>query len=219
MTHRQVLLRGAIPGNNLQGVRRDILDDKYQLDTVPGGDPMIYMSQQSQPKIVLFGGEMKLTKPCLVSAWEDRLIITADAETPRHRVYYRDYRTGKTYKQDVSDDLGDLIRFLTHKPTPEDPSPGLDMSYSEVVGALYAIHQQRGVICAFATEADKLQAQLLEAARAPTARVRPETAADREEMSLIEQPDTSAGASPARPAEPRRPRIIPITRPPESKGK
>ncbi len=222
VTHRAVLMQGAIPGNNMQGVRREVIADKFQLDVVPYGDPMIYITQQGKPKIVLFGAPMNLEKPTLVAAWDNRLMVTADSASDKHRVYYRDYRTGKTYRQEIDQSLEETIKFLARRPTPEDPTPGLNMTYSEVVGALYALHQQRGVICAFATESDKLLAQLYQAALAPASKNRPETPDDQEAMQLIEQPGASPPVvapvgpteiTPAVPAEPRRPRIIPILRP------
>lgn len=214
-THRDVLLRGAIPGDNLQGVRREIIADKFQLDLVPYGEPMIYVTQQGQPRIVLFGGPLKLEKPVLVTAWDDRLILTADSDSEKHHLYYRDYRTGKTSRQDLDDSLENLIAFLARRSNMSDPRPGLDLTYSEVVGALYALHQKRGVICSFATETDKLRAQLAEAGQASAPKTRPETPADREELSVYQQPSAeevrTTQQTPAAPAKP--PVIIPIIRP------
>jgi hypothetical protein len=213
-THRDVLLRGAIPGNNIQGVRREIIADKFQLDIVPFGDPLIYVTQQGQPRIVLFGGPMKLEKPALVSAWQDRFILTADSDSPKHRLYYRDYRTGKAEPHDIDDTLESLVAFLARKSSAQDPRPGLDMTYSEVVGALFAVHQQRGVICNFATESDKLRALLAEANKATAPKIRPETPADREELNVIQQPTAEeVRAERADPAKPRKPVLIPVRRP------
>ncbi|XVJ60600.1 MAG: flagellar basal body P-ring protein FlgI [Tepidisphaera sp.] len=216
-THRDVLLRGAIPGNNIQGVRREIVGDKFQLDIVPYGDPMIYVTQQGQPRIVLFGGEtggMKLEAPMLVSAWEDRLMITAESGSTVHRVYYRDYRDGKTYRHETDGSLEHLVEFFARKSSPEDPRPGLDMTYSEVVGALYALHQARGTICVFATEKDKLKAKFAEATKAAAPRIRPETPEDREAMLVVEQPTAEAvKQAEGRPAAAPRPKIIPVIRP------
>ncbi len=215
LSHRQVLLQGSIPGNNIQGVRREVIGDKFHLDIVPFGDPLIYITQQGQPKIVLFGGPLALSKPALVTAWADRLMISADAESQKHGVYYRDYRSGRTFRQDVDADLEGLIKFFARKPTPEDPTPGLNMTYSEVVGALYAIHQQRGVICAFATESDKLRARLMESQAQRVVRDRPETTGDREEVQVFEQPNQAPDRRPEgqAPTEPLKPRIIRIQRP------
>ncbi|QOJ00355.1 MAG: flagellar basal body P-ring protein FlgI [Phycisphaeraceae bacterium] len=217
-SHLDVLLRGAIPPGNLQGVSREVIGDKFHLDVVPVGDPLIYITQQGQPKIVLFGNDLKMNTPMLASAWSDRLMISADSESSKHSLYYRDYRSGRTYRQDVEADLPGLIRFLARRPTPEDPTPGLNLSYSEIVGVLFSLHQQRGVDCAFATETDKLRAEILEAAKSPIGRVRPETPKEREEMLLFQQPDgprtpAEADQRAVTPAESPKPRVVPIVRP------
>lgn len=210
-THRDVLMRGAIPGNNIQGVSRTIIGDKFQLDRVPFGEPMIYVTQQGQPRIVLFGSNMALDKPTLVNAWEDRLMIAADSNSPKHRVYYRDYRNGQTSTNEIESSVDSLIAFLARQSSPEDPRPGLNMSYSEVVGVLYAVHQKRGALYAFATESDKLRAQLAEAAKASAPKIRPETPAEKE-MLLVEQPSPEEVAN-TKPTELPKPRIIPVVRP------
>jgi hypothetical protein len=218
-SHRDVLLRGAIPGNNIQGVRREIVGDRFQLDVIPYGDPLIYVTQQGQPRIVLFGSGLKLESPCLVTAWEGRLIVASDSEAGKHSLYYRDYRTGKTYRQDLAPSVEELVQFLARKSTPEDPRPGLDMTYSEVVGALYALHQGRGIICGFASESDKLRAQLAEASRSAAPQARPETPADREAMLVIEQPTPEEARKEAErlaespKAPPKRSKIVPVIRP------
>jgi flagellar basal body P-ring protein FlgI len=218
-THRDVLLRGAIPGNNIQGVRREIIGDRFQLDIVPFGDPLIYVTQQGQPRIVLFGSGLKLETPSLVSAWEGRLMIASDSEAGKHSIYYRDYRNGKTYRHDLGTSVEELIQFLARKSTPEDPRPGLDMTYSEVVGSLYALHQGRGVICGFASESDKLRARLAEASRVAAPTSRPETSQEREAMLVIEQPTPEEAKKEAEriaetpAAPPKRSKIVPVIRP------
>lgn len=222
-THIEVLTRGAIPPGGIQGIQRRIVGDKFVLDVVDSGEPLIYVTQQGRPKIVLFGGGLTLQKPVLASAWNDRLMITAESESDSHRLYYRDWRSGQTYRQQIKPDLDELILFLARRPTPEDPTPGLNLTYSEVVGALRALHMQRAVAAAFATESDKLKASILEATVAEVGARRPETLKEREEMVVFEldsidqrpKQDLLPGTDPAqgpRP-EPAKPRLVPILRP------
>lgn len=159
----------------------DPLRPKFYLDTVPANDPMIYVTQQGQPRIVLFGGApgrepLKLTKPLIVSAWSDRLMLTAENERTPIRLMYRDTRTNTLVQQQVPDSAAQFVQFLAHKPTPEDPAPGLNFTYSEVVGALYEVHHQKGIPAVFAREQDRLQAEVILAANATRVEDRPETA-------------------------------------------
>lgn len=172
------LSRVALPAGTIQAVER-VPAGSFFLDIVPFGDPLIYVTQQGIPRIVLFGKDLRVRGPALVSAWADRLMLDADADDASPlRVYYRDYRTGSVTQQEVPRDLVEFILFMAHQPTPERPAPGLALSYSEVVGALHAIHAAGAVPAAFSTESDRLVAGILGASRRAQVEERPETSAD-----------------------------------------
>jgi hypothetical protein len=105
-------------------------------------------------------------------------MVARDPGIARVRVLYRDARSGQKTEQSLGPTLAELIRFLAHKPTPEDPAPGLNLTYSEVVGALYEIQRQGGVPATFATERDRMAAAIYEAGTA----------------SLADRPENSAAA-------------------------
>lgn len=162
---------------------------------------------------------MALERPSLVAAWSDRFMIAADEGNVPVRVYYRDHRTGKAVTHNVPDDLARLVQFLGHKQTPENPAPGLGMTYSEVVGALYAIQQQGAVAAAFATGHDRMMARLLEAADQTALADRPESS-ERQEEEIIFRPEAPRAATAQGPVAPggsgeaRKPSlIVPLNNP------
>jgi hypothetical protein len=175
----QIISKTRIPASTLQGIQRVTIPGKFVLDVVPFGEPLVYVTQQGTPRVVLFGGDLELVRPMLASAWDDRFMVIADsaAETPRLR--YENYRTGDVRIEEVTPSLPALIIFMAVDPRPEDRVPGLGMSYSEVVGALHALYDSGATRAAFATETDKLMAELVEAARTGQVLERPETIADR----------------------------------------
>ncbi|MCC6679140.1 MAG: flagellar basal body P-ring protein FlgI [Phycisphaerales bacterium] len=215
LNHLQMLTRKQLPPGMLQGVEREMVPGKFVLDVVPVGDPLVYVTQQRLPRIVLFGTNTRLRNPLLVSAWSDRLMLTADVGESQPRLYYRDGRTQAVTTQEVSPDLRELVLFMAHEPTPESPMPGLNLTYSEVVGALYAINRAGGMTAMFTTERDRLRADLLKASRAAQERERPETAKDVPEVVIfeptheMEQEDQKAA----------KPAIVPITPPDPNKKK
>jgi hypothetical protein len=195
-------------------------EPKFLLDLVPSTRPLIYITQQGEPRIVIFGGQgdrdpLKLTKPLLVSAWSDRLMVTAEDSASPARLYYRDARTGQKFTQQVPDAIAALTRFLGHRSTPEDPQEGLDFTYSEVVGALYEIHRQGGVEAAeFATERERLLAAVYEASLATRVSDRPETTgAGGQEQLLVFHP-TQPGQAAAAPTTPdgKPSMVVPLNR-------
>lgn len=186
---------------------------KFYIDLVPSSEPLIYITQQGEPRIVLFGGtgtgfaarrdSIKLDKPLFVSAWSDRLLLNADTEAAPVKVYYQDPRTGRRVQENTApDQVGALLQYMAHTPTPEDPAPGLGFSYSETVGALYEIHRQDGIQALFATEEDRLRAAVWDASKSTQIDDRPEVSASEAADAAAaktfepEQPDapkTSAG--------------------------
>jgi len=203
-------LRGT---ENLQGITRQAVEGKFVMDRVPYGPPMIYVTQQGLPRIVLFGEDLRLVDGAFVDAWSDRLMLDS-ASGEQVRLFYRDYRTGRVTTETLPPDVDTLVRYAAHDPTPERPTagprlgPGLGLTYSEVVGALYAIYEDGGTNASFATERDRLLADLLDAGRAQFVEDRPESADD-EEIILFEAPE--ADEKPKR--GPRKPLVVPPNKP------
>lgn len=206
-TALQILASRSLSGRTMQGVDRAFIADKFFLDVVPVGEPLIYVSQQGQPRVVLFGEQNEMKRPVVVSAWDNRLMMTAEGPGDSVRVYYRPMESDRPIQQTVKADLPRVIEFMARKTTPEDPRPGLDFTYSQVVGALSALQLAGGTRAAFATESDRLKLELNAAPSAATLAQRPETPGDRE--LRVVQPRTSiADVTPDPSKAP--PKIVPI---------
>jgi len=175
-------------------IRRTRVAGKFELDQVPSKRPMVYITQSKEARVVVFGESQEILKPMLVSAWENRLMLKTTEASRDVEVLYRDYRSGKTVKGTVKPDLRTFVSYLAHKPTPEEPAPGLDLTYSEVVGALYHIRAGAGLPGDFVTEDDREQLEALRTADASDLSPRPELSPD----GAI---DPTAGVTPSLPGE------------------
>lgn len=174
-TQIETFARSYIPAGGLHGVSRELVEGKFFMDRVAVGEPLIYISQQGEPRIVVFGESPELTTPTLVNAWSDRLLLSAEGPDDPIRLYFRDDAARRTVTRDsVPEELTEFIRFLAKAPSPNDPRPGLGMSYAEVVGILYELQADRGTTAAFATESDRLLANLLDSVKPEAIEVRPE---------------------------------------------
>lgn len=199
-------------------VDRTPVAGRFYLDTVPAKDELIYISQQGEPRIVLFGDQMRLTSDLLVSAWSDRLMLKAEEGTPAGvaaRMFYRDYRTGRATQTKLDGSARGLIRLMAQKPSQDSPEPGLGFTYSEVVGALYEIQRQGGLRGAFATERDRLLARLLEAQDLTMVEERPET--DERPVDKMETMMKPVTPQRAPVVEERRSLVVPLS-PPKAKN-
>jgi flagellar basal body P-ring protein FlgI len=214
---------------------------KFTLDLVPASEPMVYITQQGEPRIVLFGGVdpewrpgrdgrnykgIRVNKPILVSCWEDRFMLTAERPDAKLRVFYRNPSTGQRTQTEAPDDLPNLIDFLAHGQTPEDPRPGLGLSYSQVVGIIYELcpkpnaptDKVAALSCTFATEEDRLRAEIFEAMQTPALSDRPETEQDAAKLSDSMFRPTAPAPLPSAAADSTSPeglkaRIIPLKKP------
>jgi hypothetical protein len=209
ITRMEVLARAELPRRNVQGIERYAMEGKFLLDVVRFGEPMVYVTQQGQPRIVVFGAEAGLVRPMVASAWGDRLMLKAEQSGPI-QVRYSPPGVLGSYTGAVDGDLVSLVRFLAHKPSPEDQSPGLDLSYSDVVGALSALSESGSVRGAFATEQNKLRAQILAASAGRENVERPEKPGD-EPIVLVQTPAVIEQG----PALKEGPRVVPIEAPPK----
>lgn len=219
-----------------QEVGPDPVQPKFTLETVASREPMVYVTQQGKPKIVLFGDRggkrgdsagLRVSKPLLVSAWSDRFLLTAESPESELRVRYLSMRNaGSTPLQGKPpEDMSGFIEYLARRPTPEDPAPGLDMTFSEVVGVLYEMTRQNGLSAVFATEQDKLRAEIFEAAQATLLTDRPETSepegaeAQTAEATVFQprSPVPLRGVDQVPAAADWKPRIVPLSRPSSKK--
>ena len=168
-------------------VERTKMGEKFVVDVVPSSLPMVYVTLQREPKIVLFGGDIELRQPVFASIWEDRLMVSAEETDPGMRVFYRDYRGGESSIGQIRPSMMELLRFLSHRTTPEEPAPGLDLSYAEVVGALSGLLRKGIAPAQFVPESDKLQLELVRLRQTESGEERPEFEGD--------LPDDSPGAA------------------------
>lgn len=163
-------------------IERRRVGDKFLMDLVPSPEPMVYVTMQKAPRVVIFGDELAVRRPVFVSVWDDRLMLSADSERDPLRVYYRDYRSGEAIASDIKPRMDELVEYMAHETTPEEPAPGLDLNYSEVVGALATMLRKGASPAVFVPETDKLELELLRARQT-------ESGADRPELAGGEEPD------------------------------
>jgi len=216
-TKLDAMARMSLPRGTIQGVSRELIAGKFFLDRVPGGEPLVYVTQQGEPRIVLFGDDIQLTKPSLVTAWEDRLMLSADSPTDPVRMYYRDRKSGRVIVQEAEEDLVRLIEMFARDQSADDPRTGLGLTYAETVGALYNIYNDGGYEAAFSTERDRLLADLISSSKAEEITVRPATPGSEERLIVFDSPRLQT-PSEQRQAPRREGLLVPLTPPPAEEG-
>lgn len=189
----------SLPSGTIHAVSRVPMYGKFLLDRVPVGDPLIYVTQQGVPRIVLFGETLEIEKPAFVSAWSDRLMMVAETPSDTPRLFYEavpgravriDLATYRpSYQTPVETSVTELVDFFTREWTPDQQLIGLGMTYSETVGALHEFYKAGALNAVFATERDRLIADLLASSEGQEIEVRPETPSDGTEVVVFDQPE------------------------------
>ncbi len=123
--------------------RLPILDDqgeiKFIVDRVPVESPLVYITQASIPRLVIFNPQLGFLRPTLARLWDNHLMLRVGADDGPMELFYQPPQDveGRTYH--LNPTLATLIFFLAHHPTMDQPQEGLALSYSQVVDAVYQL--------------------------------------------------------------------------------
>ena len=139
---------------------RDVEGDvKYIIDRVPSKRPLIYVTQRSVPRIVIFGEDLGFSAPMFASFWDGRLMLRQKAASDALTLFYQlplrsippglssDERKkmleGSNYS--LQPTVATLAYMLGHHPTDSHPGQGLNFAYSQVVDVLYKLCKEGGI--------------------------------------------------------------------------
>ncbi|MBT8484461.1 MAG: hypothetical protein HKO59_05915 [Phycisphaerales bacterium] len=140
-------------------ITRDVVDGKFVVDVVPSERPLIYVTQIGQPRIAIFGADLTLERPMRLDAWSGRLLAKAEADDEKIEVYYRT-ENGDRMIELVDPRVSAFTAFLGHTSTIDAPAPGLGLSYSEAVSALYEVWRSKLLKADFKAEQDRVAAAI-----------------------------------------------------------
>lgn len=182
-------------------VERRRIGDKFVIDSVPSTEPMIYATLQKTPKIVVFGAGLEVRRPVFASAWDGRLMVSNESKKTNLRVFFKSPYGNHSVTGETPALVLDLVEFLAHKTTPEEPAPGLDFTYSEVVGAVDQLVKAGAVGAVFVPESDRLALELIRSRQMEIAEERPELAPPTTPTtSKTSSPSPSTSPAPSRAA-------------------
>lgn len=149
-------------------------DLKFVLDLVPSKHSLIYATHSMMPRLVIFNPMAGFRPNVVGSLMGNRLMVRSSGIHDMATVYYQAPHkvTGETI--DIAPTIANLVRLMGHKTTSRNPERGLDMSYSEVLGALYQLKQQGFIEADLEIRLNGLARTIAKAQE--TASVRPEIA-------------------------------------------
>ncbi len=123
-------------------VKRRRFDDRLELALVRSSKPMIYVTQEGGPRIVIFDQMLGFNRPMLFSHNDSQLMLRLNEDDPLLAVYYKKNGQARGHQTTIAPAAGNLVYLLARRPTQADPSLGFEMGYSEIVRVLYELTEQ-----------------------------------------------------------------------------
>ena len=155
-------------------VRRDRIPGKFELHQVPSAWPAVYVTQARFPRLVLLGDAIEVERPVTIGLWENSLMMRGEPGAEEIEVFHREDPSYAASINRVSPDLRELVLLLAHEQTIENPNPGMNLTYSEVVGVLHALWKRQYVAADFKAQQDRVMAELRRGAMGTEYEARPE---------------------------------------------
>jgi hypothetical protein len=136
--------------------------DKLEIVRVRCEKPMIYVTRSGTPRIAIFNDRLGFHQPMMFTTGENRFMLRSDAGQTNAGLFYQRPGAGRAVKQDIPSNVAYLVGTMAYKPTEDSRStPGLDMSYSDIVRVLFQLTQkQKYVDAPFVLQPDHLIEQI-----------------------------------------------------------
>ncbi len=171
-------------------------DLKFIIDEMPWTrESMVYITQKGVPRIAIFGSDPVMAPPITASLWDNRLMLRSDpAPMPRVRdlfghevlvrgpkgaspveVFHRGRGADGSVQHAILPTLTNFIKLLGHKPSARRPQDGLDMTYAQVVEAVYSLSDSGVIPTDVRLDLNPLVEVLTRRRDAPEVELRPET--------------------------------------------
>jgi flagellar basal body P-ring protein FlgI len=161
--------------------------DKVELLRVKCNNPMIYVSRTGVPRIAIFNDRLAFRQPTLFSAWDNRFMLRSDNGSPQATLFYQPIFGGRPAKLDIPANVPYMVGTMAFTPDLDSKSPGLDMSYSQIVNVLYQMTRSKQVEAPLVLQRDSIYEQIL-ASRLASTEGRPETSGPAEPVSNVPAP-------------------------------
>lgn len=157
--------RKQFRGSLLYGLRRDVMPGGFVIDRVPIGEPLIFLRQEGLAGLVLFGPEMWIEPGAVLRLSDDLILARPEESDPDFDPQGYDVRV--RYRHQPADwlvtitnapaSLHEFIEFLATKPTVQDPTGGLGMSFGNIVTVVHQLKRVDAVKAQWQVEQNLLR--------------------------------------------------------------
>lgn len=175
--------------------------DKLELAIVDSQKPLIHVTREGRPRVTIFGAELGFRMPLLLSAWGGQFLMREGSEGSSNKlaVYYKPPDAPAPITAEIPATVPHLVGTMAFAPdrNADNPSPGFDMSYSQIVHVLHQLTREGHVAAPLMLQPSDLVDRIGRGRIANAARSRPET-----DEGPAATPDDLPGTPPAVPGVP-----------------
>jgi len=115
--------------------------DKMLLTEIAARQPMIYIGRGSRPHIVVFGNALGFKTPLMFSHWQGTFMLRCETGDEKLSVFYKSPAGGRAMTHEIPPTVTYLAGIMAFEPTFDSESPGLNLSFGEIVEVLHALTQ------------------------------------------------------------------------------
>lgn len=187
---------------------------KFLIDRLPSSKPLVYVTQEAVPRLVIFGEDLGFKTPMLARMWDNRLMLKAPAADQPLTLFYQPPRQIEAKKHQLyPHSVATLAYVLGHRPHDRDLQDGLDLSYTHVIDAVYQLCRDGWVDAPVEFRTSLLAQRVEELQKQPT--YRPETGTNEQGVdlpgvpSMPATPDAPAIELEPAPVQPKEPVVAP----------
>lgn len=114
---------------------------KFLLDLVPSNRPLVYVAHNRLPRVAVFGLNTGFQTPLLARIWDNRLMLRTKPDKPLLDVFYQAPGDTRTQTFEIAPSIANFVVLLAQEPTVQNERQGLDLTFSEVVNALFELNE------------------------------------------------------------------------------
>ncbi len=175
------------------------VDFKFFFDLVPAKEPLIYFTQKEQPRLVIFDPMLGFSTAGIMKIWENHLMVRPGANSRQAAsVFYQapGQTDGKTVE--IAPTVANLVFLLAHSPSKRNPAEGFNLTYSQVINAIFQLNKQGNITAPIEVQINPLAQAVARVRQNGGIGPRPDTAGspDLPPVPAGERPSVNDGARP-----------------------
>lgn len=142
--------------------RRIVSHKLLEIDVIASDRPMVYVTRQGRPRIVIFGRNLEIETPLFFSTWGDRLMMRAKEPNGLVEVYCRPTTASEAIEAQSLPTVVEIVSLMAARPGEDGALRGFDLDYARIVSTLEQLTREGWIDAPFVMESSDLMQRVAE---------------------------------------------------------